>query len=51
MFEYCDHDLASLLETMKTPFTESQVKCLLKQLLSAVLTLHDSWIIHRYRPA
>eukprot|EP01118_Nematostelium_gracile_P012303 TRINITY_DN4478_c0_g1_i1.p1 TRINITY_DN4478_c0_g1~~TRINITY_DN4478_c0_g1_i1.p1 ORF type:complete len:259 (+),score=62.01 TRINITY_DN4478_c0_g1_i1:437-1213(+) len=32
---------------MKSPFTESEVKCLMKQLLNAVAYLHDNWIIHR----
>jgi len=47
VFEYMEHDLAGLIDNMKTPFTESEVKCLLIQLLKAVSYLHDNWIIHR----
>ena len=37
MFEYCENDLATLLDTvMKKNFSEAQVKCLLQQLLKAV---------------
>ena len=36
VMEYMEHELKALLETMKTPFTLSEVKCLLRQLLDAV---------------
>ena len=36
VMEYMEHELKALLETMKTPFTLSEVKCLLRQLLEAV---------------
>ena len=36
VFEYCEHDLARLLETMRVPFTEAESKCLCLQLLQAV---------------
>ena len=29
---YCEQDLASLLDNMQTPFSESQVKCIMIQL-------------------
>jgi cell division cycle 2-like protein len=32
---------------MKKPFLMSEVKCLMRQLLSGVAHLHDNWIIHR----
>jgi cyclin-dependent kinase 10 len=47
VFEYCEHDLSSLLKCVKNPFSESEVKCLMMQLLSALSYLHDSFIIHR----
>ena len=37
----------ALLETMKHPFLEREVKTLLRQLLSGVQCLHDNWILHR----
>ena len=47
VMEYCEHDLASLLDNMKTPFTEAQIKCLSLQLLEGVKFLHQLYIIHR----
>lgn len=47
VMEYCDQDLASLLDNMKSPFTESQVKCLLAQLLHGVNHLHSRYVVHR----
>jgi serine/threonine protein kinase len=47
MFEYCEHDLAALLTGVKNPFKESEIKCLVQQLLSAVEYIHRNWIIHR----
>lgn len=50
VMDYVEHDLKSLMETMrhkKQMFTPGEVKCLLKQLLSAVAHLHDNWILHR----
>lgn len=44
---YCEHDLACLAETMPQPFSQSEVKRILMQLLSAVQYLHSHWIIHR----
>nr|CAI5848543.1 unnamed protein product [Callosobruchus analis] len=41
VMDYVEHDLKSLMETMR------QIKCLLKQLLTAVAHLHDNWILHR----
>eukprot|EP00300_Choanocystis_sp_HF-7_P008767 c16098_g1_i1.p1 GENE.c16098_g1_i1~~c16098_g1_i1.p1 ORF type:complete len:341 (-),score=59.86 c16098_g1_i1:147-1169(-) len=47
VFEYCEHDLANLLDNMRTRFKESEIKCLLRQLLSALDYLHSNWVIHR----
>eukprot|EP00899_Mesostigma_viride_P019597 jgi/Mesvir1/27639/Mv07369-RA.1 len=47
VFEYCPHDLARLMDAMRLPFSESEVKCLLQQLLEAIVFLHKKWIMHR----
>ena len=45
--EYMEHDLKGLIETMKQPFNQSGVKCLMLQLFEGVKYLHDNWILHR----
>ena len=47
VFEYCEHDLSTLLEHIPKAFSESEVKTLTMQLLSAVAYMHRHWIIHR----
>lgn len=47
VFEYCEHDLGRLVDTMPHPFHESEVKCLMRQLLEALVYLHDRWVMHR----
>ncbi|CAA0818355.1 Protein kinase superfamily protein [Striga hermonthica] len=47
VMEYMEHDLKALMETMKQPFSQSEVKCLMLQLLSGVEYLHDNWVLHR----
>lgn len=47
VMEYMEHDLKALMETMKQPFTQSEVKCLMLQLLHGVKYLHDNWVLHR----
>ena len=44
---YCEQDLASLLDNMQTPFTESQVKCIMKQVFRGLRYLHSNFIVHR----
>ena len=48
VMEFMEHDIMNLMENMKRPFRQAEVKCLLKQLLEAMAFLHDNWIIHRY---
>lgn len=48
VMEYLDHDLRSLLETPRGRFLQSEVKCLVQQLLTAVAYMHDTcWMVHR----
>jgi len=52
VFEYCEHDLATLVDThysmhKKSPFREVEVKRLTIQLLSALDFLHSRCLIHR----
>jgi serine/threonine protein kinase len=47
VYEYCEHDLGNLLNKIKSPFQERDIKSLMIQLLSAVQHLHHHHIIHR----
>lgn len=45
--EYCEQDLASLLDNMSQPFSESEVKCIILQVLQGLKYMHTRYIIHR----
>ena len=47
VMEYCEQDLASLLDNMTSPFTEAEIKCVMLQLLQGVQFLHGRFIVHR----
>lgn len=47
VMDFIEHDLRTLMEQMRTPFHLSEVKTLLRQLLSATAAMHKRWIVHR----
>lgn len=47
VMEFMDHELRMLMNSMKTPFQQAEVKCLLRQLLLGLQAMHDNWVIHR----
>lgn len=47
VFEYCEHDLANLVRNFNQPFSESEIKSVILQILSALTFLHQNDIIHR----
>ncbi|PIN00549.1 Cdc2-related protein kinase [Handroanthus impetiginosus] len=47
VFEYMEHDLAGLLSCPDIKFTDSQIKCYMRQLLSGVEHCHLRGIMHR----
>ena len=47
VFEYCEHDIGKLMQTMRFPFKVPEVKTLTIQLISAVDFLHEMHVFHR----
>ncbi|XP_027160529.1 probable serine/threonine-protein kinase At1g54610 [Coffea eugenioides] len=47
VFEYMEHDLAGLAASPEIKFTEPQVKCYMKQLLSGLEHCHKRYVLHR----
>ncbi|VVA93966.1 unnamed protein product [Arabis nemorensis] len=47
VFQYMDHDLAGLASSPVVKFSESEVKCLMRQLLSGMEHCHNRGVLHR----
>ncbi|GMN42180.1 hypothetical protein TIFTF001_011391 [Ficus carica] len=47
VFDYMEHDLAGLVSSPEIKFSEAQVKCYMRQLLSAIEHCHLRGIMHR----
>ncbi|KAK7271812.1 hypothetical protein RJT34_28020 [Clitoria ternatea] len=47
VFEYMEHDLAGLVSRPEVVFSESQIKCYMRQLLSGLEHCHIHGIMHR----
>uniref|UniRef100_A0A803KNG6 Protein kinase domain-containing protein n=2 Tax=Chenopodium quinoa TaxID=63459 RepID=A0A803KNG6_CHEQI len=47
VMDYVEHDLRALMKARRRPFIQSEVKCLMLQLLEGVKYLHDNWVFHR----
>ncbi|XP_022946994.1 probable serine/threonine-protein kinase At1g54610 isoform X1 [Cucurbita moschata] len=47
VFEYMEHDLTGLASRPGTSFTEPQMKCYMKQLLSGLDHCHSNGVLHR----
>ncbi|KAI3762652.1 hypothetical protein L1987_53091 [Smallanthus sonchifolius] len=47
VFEYMEHDISGLLSCPYIKFTESQIKCYMKQLLSGLEHCHSRGVMHR----
>ncbi|KAL9155995.1 hypothetical protein ABFS82_09G043000 [Erythranthe guttata] len=47
VFEYMEHDVSGLLSSPDITFTEPQVKCYMKQLLSGLEHCHSRGVMHR----
>ncbi|KZV15771.1 hypothetical protein F511_39847 [Dorcoceras hygrometricum] len=47
VMEYIENDLRRSMKSMETPFNESQVKALMKQLMEGVNFLHENGMMHR----
>ncbi|XP_061372949.1 protein IMPAIRED IN BABA-INDUCED STERILITY 1-like [Gastrolobium bilobum] len=47
VFEYMEHDITGLLYTPDIKFTEPQIKCYMKQLLSGIEHCHSKGVMHR----
>ncbi|KAK9117636.1 hypothetical protein Sjap_016583 [Stephania japonica] len=47
VFKYMEHDLAGLVATPGIKFTDSQIKCYMKQLLLGLEHCHNQGVLHR----
>lgn len=47
VMDFVEHDLRTLMDEMERPFSVSEAKTLLRQLLDATAAMHERWILHR----
>lgn len=47
VFEFCDNDLSGLLQYRKRHLQLEEIKCLMKQLLNALVYIHENDVCHR----
>jgi cell division cycle 2-like protein len=47
ILDFEDHDVRALMNAMREPFQQAEVKCLMRQLLLGVQAMHANWIMHR----
>ena len=47
VMEYFEQDLKASMDSLSDPYSQAEVKCLLRQLLLAVEHMHRQWFIHR----
>lgn len=47
VFEFCDNDLSGLLQYRKRNLHIEETKCLMKQLLNALIYIHENKVCHR----
>ncbi|KAJ0398376.1 hypothetical protein ATCC90586_000713 [Pythium insidiosum] len=47
VMDYAENDLKAVMEKMKQPFLQSEVKYLMQSLLRAIAYMHERWYIHR----
>ncbi|KAL8272831.1 hypothetical protein Esti_003218 [Eimeria stiedai] len=47
VFEFCERDLAELVEERQVPFGPGEIKCIMRQLLLALCHLHLNKVLHR----
>jgi cell division cycle 2-like protein len=47
VMEYIEYNLYDFMLAMKWPFSQSEVKCLMFQLIDGVKYMHDNWVLHR----
>lgn len=47
VMEYIDYELKAVLIQQKYAFSTSNIKSIMKQLLSGIEYIHDKWVIHR----
>lgn len=47
VMEFAEHDVRAALERMPHPYSQSEVKSLLQQILRGVSHMHSQWVVHR----